>query len=220
MTDLLILGLGVAGFAAAKKAREMDFKIEITAMDPWEYDAFSPCGLPFLLDGTVERMDALYHRLPLKDMNINKIVGKVVSLNTDTKVVTYLDTDGDTTKEIPYKKLIIAVGGHTFVPGIDGVEELIEKGVFKFNDPLDAKKVLAVLESGAKKAVVIGSGPLGCELALRLANRGLDVTLCEGFENILTSLFDPDMAQEVQTFLELKGIDVRTGSRVSRVTGT
>jgi NADH oxidase (H2O2-forming) len=217
-TDLLVLGAGVAGFNAIKKAREMDFKLNITVIDPWAYDAYSPCGLPFLIDGTVERMDSLYHRRPFTDMNIERIVGTALVLDPQAKIVKYRTEPGDE-KEIGYKKIIIAVGGSTQIPEVLKATPFLDKGIYTFDDPLDATKVLKALEDGAKTAVVVGAGPKGCELAMGLVKKGLGTTICEAQERVLPAMLDKDMAKEIQIQMEIMGVKVRTGGLITGAEG-
>ncbi len=150
---------GCGRYSAVKKAREMDFCLDITVIDPWAFDAYSPCGLPFLVDGTIERTDSLYHRLPLKDMNINKITASAVSIDAAKKIVHYSTGDGAGREQIDFDKLIIATGGKPRLDnGVENAVGFIGRGVYTFHDPFDADDLLKALENGVSRVAVVGGG--------------------------------------------------------------
>ena len=125
-------------------------------------------------------------------------------------------SDG-TEKEVTYDKLIIASGASPVIPDIEGVNL---KGVFCVRTPDDAIAIRAyVKENGCKKAVVIGAGFIGMEMAENLMSQNVSVTVVDMCDQILPNIFDPDMAAYASKRLRADGLKILTGVSLSSVRG-
>ena len=123
---------------------------------------------------------------------------KATAINTREKTVTALTKEG-IPELFPYDSLVIATGAYSFMPSIKGKEKT---GILSLRDMEDGEKIDAVVNGGAKTAVIMGAGLIGLELGVGLIERGLKVTVVEMLPQVLPQLLDGDMAKMVQQHLE------------------
>ncbi len=146
------------------------------------------------------------------DMSAVDSAARFKSLGVDVFLGEARFTDRDRVsvdnQTLVFRRAVIATGGRPAIPpipGLDGVRYLTNETIFS-------------LEERPQRMVVIGGGPIGCELAQTFARFGTQVTLLERNERILTK-DDPDAARIVQASLERDGVTVITGARIDRVLG-
>ncbi|MDP2845654.1 MAG: FAD-dependent oxidoreductase, partial [Candidatus Methanoperedens sp.] len=139
---------------------------------------------------------------------IKPVEKKVVAKNLKTNEIIF----------IPYDSLIIASGAEPFIPPIKGAKENIGKGVFVLYDIDSAKKIIEFVKK-AKKAVVVGAGPIGLEIAVVLMERGLEVTVVEMLASALPRALDKDMAKMVEQSLDKSLIRILFNKTVSSING-
>jgi NADPH-dependent 2,4-dienoyl-CoA reductase/sulfur reductase-like enzyme len=173
---LVIAGGSDAGISAGLRAKELNPKCEVTIVVADRFPNYSICGLPFYLSGEVRDWRALAHR------TIEELSGAGLSLLLDQRVqafdpdnhrVTVIDESGQA-RYLPYDRLIIATGATSIYPSIAGLNL---PGVFFLRFMEDAFAVHQHLETRApRKAVIIGGGYIGMEMADALTRRGLSVT--------------------------------------------
>ncbi|MFA4936386.1 MAG: FAD-dependent oxidoreductase [Candidatus Methanoperedens sp.] len=215
MPNIVIIGLGSGGFAASMAIRRTDPHSHITIIEKRAYDMFSPCGMPFAMEGIVS-LESLKFSLP-EDKQITKLLEheaqaikplekKVVAKNLKTNEIIF----------IPYDSLIIASGAEPFIPPIKGAKENIGKGVFVLYDIDSAKKIIEFVKK-AKKAVVVGAGPIGLEIAVVLMEKGLEVTVVEMLASALPRALDKDMAKMVEQSLDKSLIRILFNKTVSSI---
>ena len=113
---LVIIGLGTSGFAAILAAKKTNPSIEITVIDPKDFDLLHLCGIPYGIGEELE-LDSLKHNVGLDDMGIKRIRGRAVKLDTKAKLI-----ETDNREKVEYDKLIIASGTSAFVPPVQGAE--------------------------------------------------------------------------------------------------
>ena len=207
---IVIIGLGAAGFAAAMAARKTGKDVEIVIIDKKDYDLGHPCGIPFYLEGKIKKIKDLNHKLKLEEMNIKKYSNSDVrSIDTGNKEVLFEIDGGD--KNENYDKLIIASGALPLMPRVEGVENAYKA--------LDVDDV-AIVKRGIKKikkAVVIGAGAIGLEIAAALKENNVDVSVVDIMNNVLPSLIDPDMACIVEDYLKENGIKLLLGRKIKKI---
>jgi len=218
-TKIVVIGLGVGGFIAAKTAKKVNSSAEITIIDEKEYDMFSACGLPFAMEGIVRDFDELKHSLPTEAMGMVKLLGhRATSIDPEQSVVTALDINSGTTESIPYDSVIIATGAAPFVPPIPGASELTGQGVFVVSNPENAKDVLDYIE-GISSAVVVGAGAIGLEVGAAIRAHGIDVTIVEMLPHSFPKAIDPDIAKILEADLKKSGIKLMMGAAVEKISG-
>ncbi|SHN44150.1 FAD-dependent oxidoreductase [Cryptosporangium aurantiacum] len=215
---LIVVGADAAGMSAASQARRRrDHRdLEILAFERGTHTSYSACGIPYWIAGLVEERDDLIARTPEqhRERNIDVRIGHtVVGVDLDRRAVTVREPrGGETTHE--FDQLMVATGGEPVRPdwpGIDG------RGVHGVQTLDDGEAVSASLRSrDAKRAVVIGGGYIGVEMAEALIRQGLEVTLVERAEQPMNTL-DPDMGERVGEALKAFEVDVRMGVTVEGI---
>jgi len=211
--DIIIIGSGAAGITAASSARAVDPSANITVFTEDEDIAYSPCVIPWAIEGKIPWDKIVMHTPDHYSKNRNIIVHiktKVDSIDDAAKTVTV------GTKAYKYDSLVIATGGKAFVPPIPGIDL---KGVFILRTLRDGKNIQSALKN-AKKVVIGGAGVIGLELALALSDMGKDVTIIEMMDQVIPRIADKDMADPIQEYLEKKGIKFVMKAPVQSVNGT
>ncbi len=217
MPKIAIIGLGSGGFAASLAIRRTDPAASVTIIEKRSYEMFSPCGMPFAIEGIVS-LDNLRFSLP-EDKQITKLLGhEAVAINKADKNITAKNLKTGENISIPYDSLILAPGAQPFIPPIKGAKEALDRGVFALHDLESARKIIEYSRK-VKSAVVVGAGPIGLEIAVALNKQGLDVTVIEMLSYALPRALDRDMAKIVEESLEQRGIKLLMNKSVSSING-
>ncbi len=211
MTKKVIIVGGVAGGAtAAAKLRRISEDVEIVLVERGEYISFANCGLPYhigesikdrrkLLVQTVEGMSKRFN------MDIRNL-SEVVSINSEKKTVTIKNLRNDEEYEESYDKLLLSPGARPIVPPIPGLNE--NERLFTLRNIPDTDRIKGYVDNQfPKKAVVIGGGFIGIEMAENLVERGIEVTLIEMANQIMAPI-DFEMASILHTHLKEKGVNL------------
>jgi NAD(P)H-nitrite reductase large subunit len=209
---VVIIGTGGAGISAIRTIRSVDEKCRITAISQENQMPYSPCSLPHLIGGDIEKKNI--YRVGkgfFKENNVRALLGTTVS-KIVPKEKTVLADDG----KIKYDKLLVAAGSVPLRPPIPGINT---KGVFTLGNMDDADKILKWAAKGAKKAIVLGAGFIGVECAIALRKLGLQVSVFEMLDWVLPKMLDEDASGEVQKVLEREGIEFHLGQQVSGIVG-
>src|SRR3990167_1320094 len=165
MSKILIIGLGSGGFAASLAIRRTDQEALITIVEKRTYEMFSPCGLPFAIEGIVN-LDDLKFSLP-EDKQVTKMLGyEARIIDVVKKVLTVTNLKTEEMISIPYDSLIIAFGAKPYIPPIK-IQQNIGNGVFVLHDIESAQKIIDCANN-IKRAVVVGAGLIGLEIAVAL----------------------------------------------------
>ncbi|OEJ49614.1 FAD-dependent oxidoreductase [Streptomyces agglomeratus] len=225
MTSKRIIAIGGsdAGISAALRARELDPDSEVTVVVADEYPNFSICGIPYYVSGEVTHWTNLAHRTAA-DL---KATGMQVRTNT---LATSIDVAGrrlavrneDGRAELlSYDALIVGTGAVSVRPPIEGLtgpDALgARDGVHLLHSMGDTFEVMrSIKERRPAKAVVIGAGYIGLEMAEALTTRGIAVTQVEALPEVLPTV-DPELGALVHTELTDHGVEVITGTTVSSV---
>ncbi len=218
MANIVIIGLGSGGFAATLAARRTHPESSITIIERRAYEMFSPCGMPFAIEGIVS-LDKLKFSLP-EDKQITKLLEhEVQAINPDGKKVVVKNLKTSEIVSVPYDSLIIAFGASPFIPPIKGAKENIGRGVFVLHDLESARKIIEYAKN-VKKAVVVGAGPIGLEIAVALRKNGLDVAVVEMLSHAFPRALDRDMAKVVEQSLEDSRIKLLFNKTVSSIDGS
>jgi NAD(P)H-nitrite reductase large subunit len=210
----VIIGNGGAGVSALQNIREVDKKSNITIVSQEQYPAYSPCSLPNLIGGEIDKPmifrfeKQFYHRLKAKFLKKTKAI-KIFPNNKEIKL--------SNNKSIKFDKLLIAAGAKPITPKkIKGLEL---DGVHIIGTLDSALGMLDHIKKGVKKAVVVGGGFMGIEVAIMLNKRGIDVTIVEMLQNILYKMLDPDISKKIQDILTNNGIKLVLNDTVYKING-
>ena len=208
---IVIIGGVAGGMSAATRLRRLNEKAEIIVLEKGPYVSFANCGLPYYVAGEIEERsdllvqtpEALQTRFEL-DVRPNS---EATAINAEQKEVTVRTAEEEYT--LNYDKLILSPGAKPFVPPTKGLEEA--ENIFTLRSVPDVDAISAFIEKEQpKKAVVIGAGFIGLEMAESLVHRGLEVTIIEKAPHVLPPL-DEEMAAYVTKELTANGVKLYTG---------
>ena len=218
--NILVIGAVAAGTkAAAKLKRELGSEAEVTVLTKSKDISYAGCGLPYYIGGVVGKRSELVVNTPQSYGNLTgvKVLTGMEALKLDAaaKKVTAKNVDTDEESVYSYDKLIIATGAAPFVPKLEGADLA---GVHVLRTPDDADAIIADVNAGAKRAVVIGGGYIGLEVAENLTAKGLRVSVIEMLPHIMPG-FDADFADFAENHLADQKIMVFTGDPVVSLEG-
>jgi len=209
---LVVIGGVAAGMSAAARARRVDRSLEILVLERGQHVSWAACGLPFYVSGRVASPDELILHTPdyfRRERNIDVRTGaEVVAIQPARRQVVLRGGE-----RISYDKLVIACGARPLreLPGADLPH------VFMLHTLEDARRLREFIEQRRpQRAVVVGAGYIGLEVADALAERGLCVTVLEASPYILGRQ-DRELTEIVTRHLGARGIQFRLGTRVSAI---
>lgn len=205
---VLIVG-GVAGGASAvARLRRMSEDVEIIMFERGEYISFANCGLPYHIGGTItERDNLLVQTVNGMKSRFNvdiRIKTEVMSINKEEKKVEVKNLLTGEVYEETYDKLLLSPGAEAFVPPIKGVNS---QNIYTLRNMHDMDKIKKVVDNGVKRAVVVGAGFIGVEIAENLVEKDIKVTIVEKANQVLAPI-DIDMAAMVHDHIKDKEVEL------------
>ena len=218
---IVAVGGSDAGISAALRIRELDPSADVTVVLADAYPNYSICGIPYYISGEVGDWRKLAHRTiaDLEATGMTLRLDRVArSIDVDGHVVTLAETNGDT-ETLGYDRLIVGTGALPIRPRIGGLDRLGPKhGVHVLHSMNDTFRLMHSLERQAvKRAVIVGAGYIGLEMAEALTTRGLAVTQIEQLPEVLPTV-DHELGALVHAELERHGVHVRCDIRVEAIT--
>lgn len=216
MTErMVVVGGDAAGMSAAAQAKRLRGNgIEVVAFERGRHTSYSACGIPYWIAGDVADSKQLVarsadeHRRRGIDLRMRT---EVEELDLDKQEVVARDSESGRTYPVGFDHLVLATGATPFRPPVPGVDA---PGVYGVQTLDDGEALLDALASERlERAVVVGAGYIGVEMAEAMVRRGLSVTVVDQSAEPMTTL-DPDMGRLVHEAMEGMGIDVRTGEAV------
>ena len=222
MSKTVIVGGVAGGASAAARIRRLDEKAEIVIFERGAHVAFSNCSLPYYLGDAVKKKESLIMMTPddfKKRHNIDvHVMREVVDILREEKCVLVKDLQTGTEYKESYDKLILAPGANAVRPrNIKGVQN---PTVFTVRNVTDACRLKNYIpQNGSKHIVIVGGGFVGIEIAENFHEIGLDVSLIEGANQIM-SPFDYDMAQILHKEMLDRGIHLYLSSKVTEIADT
>ena len=213
---IIIIG-GVAGGAtAAARLRRCDEQDEIILVERGPYISFANCGLPYHISGAIaERGKLLVTTEQMFEARYNVDVRsrtEALSIDRTNKTVTLrnLDSGEDTIES--YDRLLLSPGAEVLKPPIPGIGS---PRIFTLRNVPDLDRIMtAMADSKPRRAVVIGGGFIGLEVAENFHDRGLFTTVVEGASHILPP-FDDEMAAIAHAHMREKSVELYLGDKVS-----
>lgn len=219
MAKYLIVG-GVAGGATtAARLRRNDEKAEIILFEKGEHISYANCGLPYYLGGTITDRDKLFVQTPetfQATLNVDvRNLSEVIEIDRDKKRVQVKKWPGGQTYWETYDKLVLSPGAEPVKPPIVGIDT---PGIFTLRNVADTDKIKQYVETKRpRRAVVIGAGFIGLEMAENLHQLGIFVTIVEMSAQVMVML-DYEMAAEVHQHFKVKGVECYLGDGVQGLT--
>lgn len=219
--EIVIVGLGTGGLYASKGALGFNRKCHVNIFEKRDFDQFSPCGLPYVIEGIIKDFEELKYNVPEVRNKLTKFLQhEVVSVDNHKKVVKAVDLKSFEEKEISYDALVLAPGASPINLPIPGAKELVGRGVHFLSD-IDNSRALfqAARSSKKRRAVVVGGGATGLEVAIGLKALGLDVAVTKKTPPPFPRNLDPEMGKIIVEHLERLGLRVLFGKGIDRING-
>ncbi|QCX79735.1 NADH peroxidase [Streptomyces sp. YIM 121038] len=216
---LVVIGGDAAGMSAASQARRLKApeELEIVAFERGSFTSFSACGIPYWVGGEVSARDDLIARTPKEhraraiDLRMRT---EVTEIDPARRRVRSRDLASGSEEWTAYDKLVIATGARPLRPPLPGIDAPGVHGVQTLGDGQALLDRLAATEG--RRAVVIGAGYIGVEMAEALLHRGYEVTVLNRGEQPMSTL-DPDMGRLVGDAMSGMGIAMVNDAEVTKI---
>lgn len=217
---ILVIGGVAAGTKAAAKLKRENREDEVTILTMSKDISYAGCGLPYYVGKLIKDRGQLIVNTP---ESFSMLTGvkvltetKVTAVQSKEKTVEALDLNTNKVSSYSYDKLIIATGAAPIKPNFEGIDL---NGVFVLRTPDDAVAIRESLEAGnIKRAVIVGGGFIGLEVAENLASQDVKVSVIDMAEHILPG-FDTEIAEYVENHLADKGIMTFTSTKLDAIMG-
>lgn len=219
--NVIVIGGVAAGTKVAAKLKREDRSMQVTILTMGKDISYAGCGLPYYVGNVIEDKEQLIVNTPVK---FAKLTGaevvtetEVIAIHRDEKTVDAKDLKTGEITKYPYDKLVIASGASAFVPPVEGIHL---KNVFFMRTPDDAIALRESVEEGnIKRAVVVGGGFIGLEIAENLAAQNIKVSIIDMADHILPG-FDDEMAAYAEDQMAEHGIMCLTKTGLQGILGT
>lgn len=213
---ILIVG-GVAGGATcAARIRRLYEHCEIVIFEMGSYVSFANCGLPYFIGDVIVEEDKLLVATPAlfeNRFNIRVYTDtQVLSIDRENQHINVLDLMSNEQRVEAYDALVLSTGSQSVWPDINGLDL---PGVHILRTIPDSRKIRAQLEN-IHRAVVMGAGYLGLELAENLKKRDVQVTVLQSSDQVMPSL-DKEMAAYVTKHLEAHGLEIKLECKTTAI---
>ncbi|MEZ5117593.1 MAG: FAD-dependent oxidoreductase [Candidatus Nanopelagicales bacterium] len=216
---LVVIGADAAGMSAASQARRRrrdPDDLDIVAIERQPWTSYSACGIPYWVAGQVAGPDALIARTPEQHRanGIDLRTGQeAVAIDVDRGRVRVRDRVEGSEYDLDYDDLVIATGAVPVRPPVPGIDA---PGVYGVQTIDDGLALLDALAESPQRAVVVGAGYIGIEMAEAMCDRGLTVTVVDMADEPMSTL-DPDMGRLVRKAIEGMGVTVASGHPVREI---
>ena len=201
---VIIVGGGAAGASCAARLRRLNEDAEIIIIEKTNEVSIANCGLPYYVSGVINEREKILVSTPEKFkswFNIDVLLNtEVINIMPDEKKV-FLSNG----EEMNYDKLVLAQGASPIVPPFEGMDKDKTFIVRNLNDADKIKNYIQ--QNNSKKAVVVGGGFIGIEMAENLTEMGLDTTLVELGNQILAPV-DEEIASVAQNEMRDNGVNL------------
>lgn len=221
---IVVVGADAAGGSAAAQAKRADPRLEVVVLERQRWSSYSACGIPYWIAGDVADVDSLIARTPEQHRANGldlRMETTVTAVDPAARTVTASGPAGDFS--LQYDELVLGTGALPVRPAALDADNVL--GVQTIDDGLRVLDEIALAseasmrpdtgrgDGGPLRAVVVGGGYVGIEMAEAMKRRGFAVTLVDAAPEPMSSL-DPDMGQLVREAMVAMGIDVRAGTAV------
>ena len=212
----IIVG-GVAGGAStAARLRRLDEHSEIVLFEKGSYISYANCGLPYYIGDVITDRNKLFVQTAasFKDrFNIDaRVQSEVLAIMPEKKLVQVKDLKTGLDYELSYDKLVLSPGAEPIRPPLEGINS---EGIFTLRNVTDTDRIKAYVSKFPNgKAVIIGGGFIGLEMAENLHNLGMHVSIIEMGTQILAPVDFP-IAAIAQQHIRSKGVDLKLKTTVN-----
>lgn len=218
---ILIVGGVAAGTKIAAKLKRENRDAEVLILTKGADISYAGCGLPYYVGGVIKTRDALVVNTPEAFMALTgaevRTGVEVTALDRAAKTVTAAMPGGGT-GTYSYDKLVIATGASPVVPHCEGLDL---ENVFFMRTPDDADALRKKVDAGEiRRAVVVGGGLIGLEVAENLSDRGVKTSVIDFAPHVLSEMLDPEMSAWLENTMAEAGVMTFTGVALEGIAGT
>lgn len=212
---VIIVGGVAGGASAAARLRRLNEDAEIIILERGGFISYANCGLPYYIGDDITEKSALILQTPESFYQRFRIevrtYHEAVAIDKEQKKLTVRNENGEIYEE-HFDKLILSLGAKPILPRMEGIES---KRIFTLRNVPDTFEIKEFIEQNhPKKALVVGGGYIGVEMAENLHKNGIEVTIAEAADHVIGPL-DYDMACDVHHYLRTKGIHLRLKTKVA-----
>ena len=214
----VIIGGVAGGASAAARLRRLSEDAEIIMFEKGEHISYANCGMPYYIGNTIEERKRLFVQTPVSfgnryDVDV-RVLQEVTSIDREAHTVEVKNLRNGKTYTEDYDILLLSPGAEPVIPELPGIHS--EK-IFTLRSVSDCDKIkMQAVESlrDNAKAVIIGGGFIGLEMAENLQKIGYQITVVEKADHILTPVDEP-IAAIAEKHLKDKGVELITGNGIS-----
>ncbi len=215
---LVVIGGDAAGMSAASKVRREHPDREIVVFERGRHTSYAACGMPYYIAGQIESAEKLVARAPQVFRDKQQIDVRtrheVVEIDTTGQRVRVRDLDSEREFEESWDELLIATGAAPIVPDLPGVDA---PGVFSLSTLQSGIDVFEDMERNPpRRAVIVGGGYIGIEMAEALLDRNLEVTLIDMAPQGMSTM-DSDMTESITETMREAGVEVLLGEALKGI---
>jgi NADPH-dependent 2,4-dienoyl-CoA reductase/sulfur reductase-like enzyme/rhodanese-related sulfurtransferase len=216
MKKIVVIGGTACGPKSAARARRCDQDARITLVEQGENLSVATCGLPYYVSGVINSRHELLSRgaeFFKEVMNIDVLTRtRAVAIDRKNHRVDVLNMGADQPSTLEYDKLVLATGSLPTAPELKGRDL---SGVFTLAKIEEAQAIRDLVSPNKiKRAVIIGAGLIGLEMAESLTTQGLEVSLVEALDRVLPTLLDFEVAAYLEKHLRGKGVKLFLGQKI------
>ena len=213
---IVIVGGVAGGASAAARARRLSEEASIVLFERGPYVSFANCGLPYHIGGVITDRSRLLLQTPTSlkarfEIDV-RVDTEVIAIDAGSQhvVARNLKTGAETRE--PYDALVLSPGAEAIRPPVPGIQH---ERIFTLRNMGDMDAILGtVTKDGVTRALVVGAGYIGLEMAEQLRHRGLEVVLVERLPHVL-GVADTEMTFPLHEELTRQGVDLRLGRAVA-----
>lgn len=217
---VLVIGGVAAGTKVAAKLKRENHDCEVTILTKSKDISYAGCGIPYYVGSIIPNRNQLIVNTP---ESFSELTGvsvltqvEVTKVNPSDKTVDAINLKTNQPLKYEYDKLVIASGAQAISPPFDGINL---KNVFLVRTPDDGEALRTAVEAGdIKRAVVVGGGYVGLEVAENLFSQGVRVTIIDMAKHILPG-FDKEISEYVENHLADQGIITFTETKLEAIIG-
>jgi NADPH-dependent 2,4-dienoyl-CoA reductase/sulfur reductase-like enzyme/rhodanese-related sulfurtransferase len=223
---VVIIGGVALGPKAACRLKRLEPDADVVIIDQDQYISYGGCGIPYFISGDIssvqELMSTSFHmqRTPeffqdAKDVRVRTRT-RALAIDRAGKKVRVLDLTSGSEEDLPYDRLVIATGSIPNKPPIPGIDLPGVTSVSDLNSAIAVKERISRGE--VDRAVIVGAGAIGCEMAEALGDLwGIETHLVEIEQQVLPGILDRSLAGIIRAHLEEKGVQLHLGRRVVEI---
>lgn len=212
----LIVGGVAGGMSTAARLRRLDEKAEIIVFERGEYVSYANCGLPYYIGGTISERQSLLVQTPeafRARFNVDvRTQSEVVKIDRAKQTVTVKDVKTGKTSVEKYDTLVLSPGAEPVKPPIPGIDHPNIFTLRSIPDTDRIKKFVGI--HNPRRALIVGAGFIGLEMAENLHKLGVFVTIVEMTKQVM-NVVDYEIAAAVHQHLKTKGVEFYLGDGVA-----